>query len=289
MNYVLWGVIARAREQYDVSVCHFIFMGNHFHMLLVVRNPEDVSKFIGYVKTESAHAVNRFLNRSQRTVWQDGYDSPVVLTSESAKRYIAYIYLNPVRARLVASIKDYPGVSSWEMFVQKIESKKFKRLSRRALKPLSSPTLSIRQQRKLVSTFGKCEGSEHLFVLEPNAWMDCFSDTRDEDRNLLNDELLKTIRGDEAESERERKKNRQAVFGATALRQRSIISNHVPKKRSRRMICISSDKTLRGDFLRLFKALANSASSVYQAWKKGDRSQVMPVGMFSPPMPVLAS
>jgi REP element-mobilizing transposase RayT len=101
MNLILWGILARAREKHQIKVCHFIFLANHLHMLLVVENPEHVSSFVGYIKCESAHAVNRLLGRRKRTIWEDGYDSPVVLTPDSALNCIGYIYGNPARANLV--------------------------------------------------------------------------------------------------------------------------------------------------------------------------------------------
>jgi hypothetical protein len=39
------------------------------HLLLVVKNPDDVGGFIRYFKTESAHMIKRVLGRAKRTIW----------------------------------------------------------------------------------------------------------------------------------------------------------------------------------------------------------------------------
>src|SRR5690606_7274325 len=71
MNFIIWCILARARTLYRVRVSHFLFMANHFHMLIVVDDPEHLSPFVGYVKAETAHAINRLLGRRKKTVWAD--------------------------------------------------------------------------------------------------------------------------------------------------------------------------------------------------------------------------
>ena len=39
MNFILWGILARAKELYAVKVCHFVFMANHLHMVIVYPVP----------------------------------------------------------------------------------------------------------------------------------------------------------------------------------------------------------------------------------------------------------
>ena len=68
LNFIVWGILARAQSMYGVQVCHFVIMSNHFHMLLVVQDPEAVSDFLGYVKAEIAHAINRLQGRRQKTI-----------------------------------------------------------------------------------------------------------------------------------------------------------------------------------------------------------------------------
>jgi hypothetical protein len=44
--------------------------------------------------------INRLLGRGKRTLWCEGYDSPVVLTPVRALVAIAYLYANPAKDNL---------------------------------------------------------------------------------------------------------------------------------------------------------------------------------------------
>ena len=289
MNFILWGILASAKEKFNIKVCHFVFLSNHLHMLVVVDSPEDVSRFMGYIKTESAHAVNRLLGRAQRTIWQDGYDSPLILTSEDAQRYIRYIYLNPAKANLEECISRYPGVSSWQMFVNGAHSIKCKRLSRRSITRLSNPALSINEQRRLVDKYNKLPGTEHRLSLEPNAWIDCFPELSGVPVEEINSRLISEIKAEQRKLSRLRSLGKKTVIGSTSLRRQSMLREHVPEKRSRRMICICSDIDFRTRFIETFKSLCEKARKVYLSWKRGDFKQKIPPGLFAPRMPTLVS
>ena len=85
---LLYAIIARAQELYDIKLADFLFMSNHLHQILAVDNPAHVDAFMGYIKTESAHAINRFIGKRKGAVWEDGYDSPVILDIEKLKEQI---------------------------------------------------------------------------------------------------------------------------------------------------------------------------------------------------------
>ena len=36
LNMIVWGCLARAKSMYKIKVCHFVFMGNHLRMIIVV-------------------------------------------------------------------------------------------------------------------------------------------------------------------------------------------------------------------------------------------------------------
>lgn len=112
---ILKSCLARAQFMYPVRVVAFLIEGTHIHLVLVVDNPDDVPAFIRHFKTESAHALNRILGRRKRTIWCEGYDSPVVLTLLRTLMVLTYIYSNPAKDDLEKSIDRYPGVSSWKM------------------------------------------------------------------------------------------------------------------------------------------------------------------------------
>jgi len=290
MNFIIWGILARAKAQFQVRICHFVFLANHFHMLLVVENPAHIPKFVGYVKAEIAHAVNLLLGRQRKTVWAEGYDSPPILTPEDVQRYIEYIYLNPAKANLVNLIEEYPGVSSWQMFISDQTSVKLKAIPRSLILPLASPALSIGEQKKLVESYLRQELLEFAFELEPFAWLECFPELNTEKHSL--EFKAHTINGLKATQEQlinDRTKNKKTVIGSTALRRQSMLLDYQAKKFGRKMICICSNKKLRRNYIARFKELSFKAHKVFEQWKRGDFNAKIPPGFFAPCAPVLVS
>jgi len=286
VSAILWGILAEARSRYDVRICHLAFMSNHLHLILVVNNPEHVSSFMRYLKSESSHAVNRLLGRRKKTIWSAGYDSPILLTPERVVHYARYIYLNPSRAGLVESIDEYPGVSSWSMFLNKRPVSQHARIPRPLLKPLSSPALSISEQRRLVSGWERLELEKKSFLLEPWAWVECFPGVNIEETR---DSIIAGVREAELGYRQERLAVGKRVLGATALRRQSMTKEHVPTQRSRRMVVLCENKKLRKQFLEHFKSLCDLAAAAYKSWKRGDLLVRIPAGMFSPRVPTLVS
>ena len=93
IKHIFLSNMAMAQSKYPVKICHFLLMANHMHLILIPEAPEHFCAFIEYLKRETAHAVNKLLGRRRRTVWLSGYDSPILLDLEVAKRRIAIIVL----------------------------------------------------------------------------------------------------------------------------------------------------------------------------------------------------
>src|SRR5688572_30273179 len=81
---IIKSCLARAQHLHPLRICHFIVEGTHIHLFVVIENPDDLCGFTERFKTESAHMINRLLGRKKRTLWCEGYDSPVVLTPARA-------------------------------------------------------------------------------------------------------------------------------------------------------------------------------------------------------------
>lgn len=246
--FILHSIIARAQTFYPVTICHCLVMSNHIHMLVIVRDPQHVSDFVGYIKKESAHAVNRLLGRTKHTVWAAGFDSPTILDPATAIHRITYLYTNPHRPNLVDSIDQYPHFSSWDAFSQnsdKIIS--VTRVNRDSLLPLPQHPLSIEEFQQIISSLKSKDDTIYELKLEPNAWMLCFSETRDKNPQAVNNEILKLIR---AEEELARISRTSEVLGSDALIAEPMTKPHIPKKHGKRMLCLSIYKQLRCAFVR---------------------------------------
>ena len=282
LRAILWGILARASSMYQVKVCHFLWMANHLHLLIVVDNPEHVKDFVGYIKTESAHAVNRLMGRRRRTVWCEGYDSPTLLTTKEVLRYILYTYSNPARADLEETIEKYPGLNSWSMYMDNKSTKRCPWIRRPAVPQIGHMKLTAYEQKELKKELIKHSTISHEFVLEPDAWMVCFAESRVWDPQEVRAELARELRKAELQCKKERKGN---VIGTKALMCQSMDKPYTPSKHANKTLCLCSDLSLRKSFILLCRVLFAMAREVYENWKRGDFSVPFPPGLFAPSLP----
>jgi REP element-mobilizing transposase RayT/predicted protein tyrosine phosphatase len=278
INTALLGIIARAKSLYDISVCHFLFMANHFHMLVVVRKPEDVSNFLRLLKLESAAAINRICGVRQNTIWTDGFDDPIVLTSDKVIDIIKYIYKNPATAHLVNSINQYPGISSWNMFKSKEYSKQCVWLKRSEFYKIDNLNLMTdRKQQEIINELAGKEPKFHTFTLEPNAWMQCFPEYQSIDADSINNKIIKEILEEERKIE-----HPTDIVGVKKLKTQTINKEYKSSKFGKRMFCISSNIELRKAYISYFKTTSQMAALAYKKIKNGICDVLFPPGTFMP-------
>lgn len=284
---IIKSCLARAQFMYPVKVVAFLIEGTHVHLVLVVNNPDDVPSFIGHFKTESAHALNSILGRKKRTIWCEGYDSPIVLTPLRTLLVLSYIYTNPAKDNLENSIDNYPGVSSWKMFRKGELKKSWKRLRRPYYQALTLDMHNLRGYTKEAERLLALAKKTHTFELSPDAWLDAFSIHDQEERKNLNQKLINRIRTVEEREQRRRAKQGKKVMGAEKLRHQPFDTTRLSKREGKKMWCLSEDRELRIQFIMFLKDLFAKARAIRERWKVGDYSLPYPLGLYPPCQPKL--
>jgi REP element-mobilizing transposase RayT len=276
MNKILEGILCKAKLLYQIDVVNFKFMSNHVHLIITVICPESVDSFIQYLKRESAHSVNRLLGRRKRTIWCEGYDSPIILDLEKLLDLIAYVYANASKADLCDSIEKYPGLSSWHMFLtgQSLESKRY---TRDSIPVIGAGSVSLNRQRKIISELESNSKDINRFTLSPYAFLKSFETDYSEEE--LKEEIIRRVRILEEESRRNRSK---ALPSQIELQTSGIELDYLPKKFGKRMICLSTDKTSRAAYISWYKQLCEQASTIYREFKNKLSELFLPPGVFSP-------
>lgn len=252
MEAIIYSVLARAQSLYPVTICHFVVMSNHFHMLIVVDYIEDVPAFVCYVKRELAHAINKLRGRKRRTVWIGEYDCPVILDEETARKRIAYIYSNPVNAGLVESIDEYPNVSSWNAFLKGGEEKCVNRIPRTCFFKLAKENLTIEEQHEIARKLTSQGLEECSLKIEPDAWMKCFNVLKDKDPHEVNTKIISQIRRNEEKIKEERS---VSVIGAEQLKHEPINKSYESERKGKHMFCISIYAVLRKAFIDYIRSM----------------------------------
>ena len=111
LNEIILGVLGRAQRLDPVQICGFVFLSNHYHLLLRVPDAERLADFMEYVQSNLAREVCR-LHDWKDKVWSRRY-SAIVISDEEATQVdrLRYILANGCKEGLVASPRDWPGVN----------------------------------------------------------------------------------------------------------------------------------------------------------------------------------
>ena len=89
----------------------YAIMPDHIHWLVELReDSQSISYLIHSLKSFSAKEINRCLGRSGH-VWQKGFHDHAVRREEDLTDIARYVVMNPVRAGLVKSVREY---SLWD-------------------------------------------------------------------------------------------------------------------------------------------------------------------------------
>ena len=98
-------LVERARF-YQLTVYHWAIMSNHYHLAAEFLRIEDLSAYIG--KAQSLYCGYYHKKRDGAgTVWQGRFKSVVVQKEDYLNQLGRYIELNPVRAGIVETPRDY--------------------------------------------------------------------------------------------------------------------------------------------------------------------------------------
>jgi len=278
-EFILHGIFARAQTLYPVSICHVMIMSNHCHLLIVVDDPNCVPGFVGHIKKESAHAVNRLLGRKKHTVWCDGYDAAVVLDAQKAIERIVYLYTNPAKANLIESIYEYPNVSTWKHFLSGGAEISCKRTPRAIIPKLPKKPLTLKEQYQLRLQLEEQAAEENILFIEPEAWLKCFPETVEANPDDIKAEIIKSVLGEEKQLAKDRTGR---VFGREALQLEDPRQFYQPIKRGKRMICLSSIKRRRVAFIQWFKDYCKQYPRVCPSVPLSKWLAKIPPGMFAP-------
>jgi hypothetical protein len=284
---IIRSCLARAKFLYPVRLCHFIIEGNHVHMIFVVIDPSDACHFVGHFKAETAHRINQLFGWKKRTIWCEGYDSPVVLSPVRALMCIAYLYANPAKDNLEDSIDKFPGLSSWKMFRKGDLKKDWAYIPRPRYRELSAQAHSLEGYTRVAARLLANADSSHEFELEPDAWLDAFGISEKEEQEKWNQALVKRVRVLEKRARTKREEAGKSPLGRAALLRQKMSFAYKSNRNGKRMWCLSEKKRVRVQFISFLKKLREKAREVYRRWHLGDYSLAYPPGLFPPSQPKL--
>ena len=284
INLMLYGVLARAAFKHPgITLCSFLFLGNHFHMILVLRSdPGELKSFMNFVDGEIAKLVVRWLGKRNVKIWAQNYHAAPLLTSESCLKETVYTFANPVTANLSATASDWIGCSSYYS-LESPTPRRYKMMNPGLVTRLPNGRFKKRLVKVLVGELNELNSPEYELKLSPFAWMECYSDTRGKCPEGMKRRLYTQLRQEEIDAAKRRKAEKREVADPDQLAEQNPHKSYRPKKFGKRVFCISSDPEIRLGFILLFKELCRMAAVAYSTWVTGFIDMPVPHGMFFPP------
>ena len=292
---------SRARSQRDekVTLCHYLWMGNHAHVGFIAKDATQAQKYNMEVQRKITESLKHLLGLSHLSVWE-GRPHPVeVADPDSAVKAIAYWYANPAAANLVDSIEEYPGLSSWQDFqaatnnTDFCSSRSVAWIKSTLLTKLSSRNPTPKEDEKYTAgVLKECKKRElsHQLDVYPNAWMETFGITKPEEVALWNERIREALRELQENARKARREARQKVLGVPGLLREPIFKPHKPKDRERRIFVRGSTPQIRKEYIDFYKGLCAEYRRLYKTrWRLGDLSVKWPPGMLPPPPPLMAN
>ena len=111
---VFLGLLARYRQRYAFRLFHYCLMSNHFHLLLQLQSPRQLSTIVAGLLRAYVHHCHR-RHQFVGHLWQGRFKSPVIQKDDYWLSCGRYIERNPVEAGLVVEPWQYPWSSACAM------------------------------------------------------------------------------------------------------------------------------------------------------------------------------
>ncbi len=112
LNAIIRGVLARAQKRHGMRVCGFVYLSNHYHLLIRPASVRQMAAFMRDVNYKISKEVG-YLHEWEGTVWPRPYgDVQVSDEAEAQILSLRYLLEQGCKEGLVASPKHWPGASS---------------------------------------------------------------------------------------------------------------------------------------------------------------------------------
>lgn len=109
---LILGVIGHAMRAHNVQLHAFVFMSNHYHMLLSVPDSTTLSDFMCLLNANISRELN-LINDRDGAMWGRRFRSIPISPDRATQLWrLRYILAHGVKENLVAKPSDWPGASS---------------------------------------------------------------------------------------------------------------------------------------------------------------------------------
>jgi REP element-mobilizing transposase RayT len=286
------GILSRASFHYpSVGLCAVVLMGNHFHMVVNIRDGGmELSRFCEFTFGEIARVFNRLLGRSGE-IWNGRYDAMHLLDPPKIIEKIAYTVANPVLANLVDRSIEFPGLSSANtIFGKNQNSLETKWISSSRVSRISSMGFTTNRLKQYLKELDEIDAPSHCLTIDPLGWCSAFPAFAEE---WTREQILLKISNRVIEIENQERKKRTAQnrkpLGAGALSMGSPWRRYRPKKWGRRSLCIAEDRELVRAFRDTYRSFCEKCVAAWTSRHQQFLESRYPPGAFIPARAMISS
>jgi len=110
---------------FEAALVGYVLMPSHLHILVGLKDYNDVSTLMQSFKSLSARRIKQHLEGLEKSLndgfrlWRPRFDELIITSKEQFDIKLNYIHLNPVKAGLVSLAEDYPFSSASDWILDK--------------------------------------------------------------------------------------------------------------------------------------------------------------------------
>jgi hypothetical protein len=269
MTAIILGVLGRAQALYGMVIHAFIFLSDHYHMLVTPKNAKQLADFAGYVDGNIAKEAGKQGDWHGK-FWGQRYQAiPVSEEEEAQVSRLKYIFSNGCKEGLVASPLDWTGASTANALRKGVTKMKGIWYNR------------TKQYRARLA--GRCEvfPSDETVTLTP---LPCWSNL---EPNAIRSRVSKLIREIEKETRAMHLEQRTSPAGMGRILAKHPHTRPKSLKRSRAPLFHAASAAARKKFREAYYSFVDYYRQASDRLKAGETSVQFPLGSFPPPRPFI--
>ena len=260
------GILGRAQRRYGVQLHAFVFLSNHYHILLTVPNALKLSRFMGFVNGNLAREAGRLAAWRER-FWGRRYQAIIVSHEEASQvERLRYVLAQGCKEGLVRTPADWPGCSSLPGLLE----------GRSLIGRWFDRSAEYEARRRGREPAAREFSSIERVDLAP---LPCLSDLSEDARRLLIRDIVASI---EEEASRHSEEPLRAPLGPEAVQEQHPHSQPLRTKQSPAPLVHAASRRVRCAFVELYRHFVAAFRDASCRLRAGDRSAEFPPGSFPP-------
>jgi REP element-mobilizing transposase RayT len=269
LNEIVAGVLGRAQRIHEVGIIGFAFVSNHFHLLLRVRDVEQMADFMEYFNSNLARKVGRLAGWGDK-FFSRRYQAIPISNEDSAQiERLRYVLSHGVKERLVDRVLDWPGIHAARPLLtgEPLEGWWFDRTKESAA-------------RRRGESFDRYKyATRETVVLEQ---LPCWAHLSPEEYRRR---IAEMVAGIEAAAAAEREQTGLPVLGLKGIRAQRYHDRPGKPKKSPAPLFHAASRKVRQELYRAYGEFLGAFRDAAEKLRAGDRGALFPSGCFPPGLP----